>query len=195
VLTLESILATPMPPRGSGIPRDHAGRRTSRSTRTTVPGAPIHAVIGVWHRGADTFYVRRSMDMTNYPGVWSLPSIKYDPASPWDAADLDEATWFFHRLSMQRLGGAAVTVERFLYEDTSDMNPMGVDVTLRLYEITIGEGIRLEPSYYVESAWMMPEVYERESAGQPCGQCLRMWSDWAWLHGITDRPFVPTPAA
>lgn len=27
------------------------------------------------------------------------------------------------------------------------------------------------------------------------GQCLRMWSNWAWLHGITDRPFVPTTAA
>lgn len=33
---------------------------------------PIHAVIGVRHRGSLTYYVKRSLAMPNYPGVWSL---------------------------------------------------------------------------------------------------------------------------
>ena len=40
---------------------------------------PIHAVIGVRRAGGATFYVRRSEYMENYPGVWSLFSIQYDP--------------------------------------------------------------------------------------------------------------------
>jgi hypothetical protein len=155
-------------------------------------GPPIHAVIGVRHVGPSTWYVRRSALMANYPDVWSLPSVRYDPKAFVDPEDLVAAGERFARLSEERLGGAEIRVGRFLVEDASDMNPMGVDVTLRLYEIDIAEPLITNPDFYVESSWMSPEEYERASAGQPCGQCLRMWSDWAWLNGITDRPFVPT---
>ena len=45
----------------------------------------LHAAIGVWHRGSQTFYVKRSAQMQNYPLVWSLLSIQFDPAA--DAED------------------------------------------------------------------------------------------------------------
>lgn len=152
---------------------------------------PIHAVIGVRHDGPKTWYVKRSMKMENYPGVWSLPSIRCDPADLRNPSDLSVAQANFDRLSAQRLGGAPLKVRRFLLIDTSDMNPMGVDVTLAMYEIEAPEDLDLVREFYVDSAWMMPADYELASAGQPCGMCLRMWSDWAWLNGITDRPFVP----
>lgn len=156
--------------------------------------APIHAVIGVRHDGPLTWYVRRSDGMANYPGVWSLPSIQFPAADLPDVGDLDAVAGHFSRLSAQRLGGVDLRVLGHLTSGSSDMNPMGVDVTLHLYRIEFAEEPSLDPAYYVEAGWLSPVGYELRSAGQPCGLCTRLWSDHAWLTGITDRPFVPRVA-
>jgi len=153
--------------------------------------APINAVIGVRHEGPLTWYVRRSDLMANYPGVWSLPSIQFPVSDLPDVHDLDVVTGHFSRLSAQRFGGIDVEVLEHLTSGSSDMNPMGVDVTLHLYRIALSEEPSLDPAYYVEAGWLAPDEYERRSAGQPCGLCTRLWSDHAWLTGITHRPFVP----
>lgn len=158
-------------------------------------GRPIHAIIGVRHDGPSTWYVRRSSMMANYPNVWSLPSIQYDPEAFADGGDLEHAAGLFSDLSDQRLGGVPIQVDSLLTSGSSDMNPMGVDVHLRLYRISLGAEPVLEPSYYVDAEWMSPRRYEEASAGQACGLCLRLWSDFAWLSGITDRPFVARPAS
>lgn len=158
-------------------------------------GRPIHAIIGVRHDGPSTWYVKRSSSMANYPDVWSLPSIQYDPEAFSDATDLENAAGLFSDLSDQRLGGVPIQVDSLLTIGSSDMNPMGVDVHLRLYRISLGAEPVLEPSYYVDAEWMSPRRYEEASTGQACGLCLRLWSDFAWLSGITDRPFVARPAS
>jgi len=159
-----------------------------------VTGKPITAIILVQQAGGITWYVKRSPTMANYPDVWSLPSIQYDPVDFEDPNDLQRASELANALSAQRLGGIPVKVLRFLTEGTSDMNPMGVDVTLRLYEIDLMPTPELNPEFYVDQEWMSPERYQEASTGQPCGLCLRLWSDFAWLSGITDRPYVPTVA-
>ena len=158
-----------------------------------MAGIPIHAVIGVRHDGPSTWYVRRSEEMANYPGVWSLMSIQFAPDDMPDPKDLDVAAGHFARLSEQRLGGVPIDVVDHIVTGSSDMNPMGVEVTLHLYKITLPSEPVLDSRYYVDSGWLSPEEYERRSAGQPCGLCLRLWSDHAWLTGLTDRPFVPRP--
>jgi hypothetical protein len=155
-------------------------------------GRPITAVIGVRRNGASTFYAKRSARMTNYPGVWSLFSIQYLPEELPDPADLAAAGVLFERMSSERLGGIPVAVSRYLTAGSSDANPMKVDVTLRVYEIDFGAEPILHPDFYDEARWMSAEEYQTASAGQPCGLCLRLWSDYAWMAGITDRPFVPT---
>jgi hypothetical protein len=128
--------------------------------------------------------------MANYPGVWSLPSIQFVPGDLPEATDLDVVAGHFRRLSAERLGGVPVRVLEHLTSGSSDMNPMGVDVTLHLYRIDLPEEPILDPRFYVASGWLAPAEYEERSAGQPCGLCTRLWSDFAWLSGITDRPFV-----
>ncbi len=155
---------------------------------------PITAVIGVRHDGPLTWYVRRSERMANYPGVWSLPSIQFAPVELPDIHDLDRVSGHFSRLSAERLGGVPVEVRRHLTSGTSDMNPMGVDVTLHLYLIDLPEEPTLDPAFYVESGWLDAAEYDDRSAGQPCGLCTRLWGDYAWLTGIADRPFLARPA-
>jgi hypothetical protein len=157
-------------------------------------GAPIYAVIGVRRNGPSTYYVKRSAFMANYPSVWSLMSIQHAPNEMLDPYDLYEASVYFERMSEQRLGGAALRVSRYLTAGASDANPMNVDVTLKLYELEFDEEPRLNPRYYEAARWMSAAGYEAASAGQRCGLCLRLWSDYAWMAGYTDRPFVPTPA-
>ena len=152
----------------------------------------IRAVIGVRRRGAETLYVKRSKRMTNYPGVWSLFSIQHAAEELPDRHDLVAAARRFEAMSRQRLGGVPVEVERFLIDGSSDRNPMGIDVDLSLYEIDFRREPVLDPSFYTEARWMTAAEYETASVGQPCGLCLRLWSDYAWLAGFTDRPFVPT---
>jgi hypothetical protein len=151
----------------------------------------IHAVIGVRRAGGETFYVRRSEHMENYPGVWSLFSIQYDPASVADVTDLEAVTPLFKAMSAQRLGGVPVRVQSYLTSGSSDQNPMGVEVTLHLYEIEFGAEPRLNERYYTDGAWLKAKDYEQRCAAQVCGLCLRLWSDYAWMMGYTDRPFIP----
>ena len=154
-------------------------------------GRPINAVIGVRRRGGSTYYVRRSDEMENYPGVWSLFSIQYEPSDLADVRDLDAAQPLFDAMSAQRLGGVPVRISRYLTSGSSDLNPMNVDVTLHLYEIEFDEEPHLNPRYYTASDWLDADEYEDRCAEQVCGLCLRLWSDYAWLSGYTDRPFVP----
>jgi hypothetical protein len=152
---------------------------------------PIHAVIGVRHKGPMTYYVKRSMEMQNYPGVWSLFSIQYKPEEFRDPTDLEAATRLFQEMSAERLGGVPVRVKEYLTEGASDENPMNTWVNLQLYEIDLPTEPVLNPRYYTDADWLSPEEYEYRCADQRCGLCLRLWSDYAWCMGITDRPFIP----
>ena len=154
-------------------------------------GRPIDAVIGVRRSGGSTFYVQRSEHMENYPGVWSLFSIQHDPVTLPDVTDAAAAQSLFDAMSAQRLGGVPVRVKSYLTSGSSDMNPMGVEVTLHLYEIDFDEEPVLNERYYTAGAWLTAEEYEERCAEQVCGLCLRLWSDYAWLQGFTDRPFIP----
>jgi hypothetical protein len=153
---------------------------------------PIHAVIGVRRRGDSTFYVKRSMEMSNYPGVWSLFSIQFSPEELPDPRSLGPTVnRLFAKMSNERLGGVPVEVESYLTSGSSDDNPMGVDVHLHLYEIRLADEPRFDARYYTDGAWLRPEEYELRCADEICGLCLRLWADYAWLHGLADRPFAP----
>lgn len=154
----------------------------------------IHAVIGVRRSGHRTFYVRRSESMDNYPGVWSLFSRQYDPSTIADMRDVRSVAPVFEDMSAQRLCGAPLRVKSFLTSGSSDRNPMGVMVTLHLYEIELDDEPVLNQLYYTDKAWMTAAEYEIAVAGKPCGLCYRLWADYAWLKGYTDRPFVPRGA-
>jgi hypothetical protein len=152
---------------------------------------PIHAVIGVRHNGPSTFYVKRSQEMGNYPGVWSLLSIQHQPEELADAEDLTAAARLFERMSEERLGGVPVKVQKYLTTGASDENPMNTWVSLQLYEIDLPHEPTLNPRYYTAGEWLSPAEYEERCAEELCGLCLRLWSDYAWIMGITDRPFIP----
>ena len=150
----------------------------------------LHAVIGVRYSGNRTFYVKRSRKMANYPGVWSLPSIQFERKQLPDPTNLFTVRNLMEKLSRERLGGFPIEVRSFLTAGDSAENPVGKHVFLYLYKIEMPREPRLNPDYYTEAAWLTAREYEQRSAGEPCGLCLRLWSDYAWMSGITDRPFV-----
>lgn len=162
------------------------------NNRFTRP--PLHAVIGVWHRGDVAYYVRRSEKMENYPGLWSLFSTQFLPEELTDAKDLSAAQRLMERMSYERLYGEPVTVMDHLISGDSDDNPIGRHVYLHLYEIELEKEPRLNLDFYTEGAWLTPGEYEQRTAGLRCGLCLRLWSDYAWLAGISDRPFIASEA-
>jgi len=129
--------------------------------------------------------------MENYPGVWSLFSTQYDPASVEDVTDLEAVRPIFEAMSLQRLGGVPIRVKSYLTAGSSDKNPMGVNVTLHLYEIELDEEPRLNKRYYTDGVWLSAAEYEERCAEEVCGLCLRLWADYAWMKGYTDRPFIP----
>lgn len=151
----------------------------------------LRAVIGVRFRNHLTYYVKRSESMENYPGVWSLFSTQFDPNELGDPEDLTRVQRLMEEMSKERLGGVPIIVKRHLTSGDSDDNPINKHVYLHLYEIELPEEPRLNPDYYAAGEWLTPEEYQRRSANQKCGLCLRLWSDYAWMAGITDRPFVP----
>lgn len=151
----------------------------------------LHAVIGVWHKDNLTYYVKRSEKMENYPSVWSLLSIQFDSMELSDPADLSKVQAFMESLSEERLGGVPIATKQHLISGDSSDNPFDKHVFLHLYEIELRKEPRLNPDYYTDSVWLTPEEYENRSANQRCGLCLRFWSDYAWMAGISDRPFVP----
>lgn len=151
---------------------------------------PLQAVIGVWHHGDATYYVKRSEKMENYPGLWSLFSIQFQPEELPDPEDLSSVEPLMQKMSEERLCGQPVTVKSHLVAGDSDDNPIDKHVFLHLYEIEFEKEPKLNPDYYEAGEWLTPEEYERRSAGGKCGLCLRLWSDYAWLAGLSDRPFV-----
>jgi hypothetical protein len=122
-------------------------------------------------------------------------SIQFAPAWLTDPNDLSKAQSLMEKMSAERLGGVPITVKRYLISGDDPDSPVGQHVHLHLYEVELLEEPRLNPRYYTEAAWLTPEEYERLSADQTCGLCLRLWSDYAWLAGISDRPFVSKPVA
>lgn len=153
---------------------------------------PLHAVIGVVHDGARTFYVRRSTAMKNYPGVWSLLSIQYDPSELPDPLDLEAARPIFKRMSVERLGGVDVTVLKHLTSSTCSDNPMDQRVILHMYELNLATAPALNPMFYDAACWMLPDEYREKSQATNCGLCLRMWSDYCVRMRLVDTPFAPT---
>lgn len=157
-------------------------------------GGAIDAVIGVRRDGHRTWYARRSHDMSNYKGVWSLPSIKFEPTTMPDPMDVAAAQPLFDLLAAERLGGVPMRVMRHLTSGSSDANLMGVDVTLHLFEVEMPQDPILNPRYYLDQGWMTAAEYQEAARGQPCGLCTRLWGDFAWLNGWADRPFLALPA-
>ena len=147
----------------------------------------LHAFIGVWYKNDLTYYVKRSEKMDNYPNVWSLMSIQFDPIH-----DLAPVQLIMEKMSKERLGGVPIHAKELLICGDSANNTFNKHVHLYLYrvEFDFDEEPILNPDYYSDSAWLTAEEYEERSAGQPCGLCLRLWSDYAYLAGITDRPFI-----
>ena len=155
----------------------------------------LHAVIGVRFGPGRTFYVKRSGKMANYPSVWSLLSIQFDPIELPDPDDLPKVQEFMESMSKERLGGVAISTKGFLTSGNSTDNPFGKHVHLYLYEVEFSREPVLNPDYYTDAAWLTPEEYEERSAGQRCGLCLRLWSDYAWMAGLSHRPFIPNREA
>lgn len=145
----------------------------------------LHAVIGVWYRDGKTYYVKRSSQMENYPNVWSLLSIQFDPNSDSKIQEL------FELMSEERLNGAKLKVKEHLTSGDDPDSPVGQHVHLHLYELELLEEPKLNSKFYTDARWMTPAEYQDASVGQKCGLCLRLWSDYAWLAGLSDRPFVP----
>lgn len=146
--------------------RDHLGTKI------------LHAVIGVWYRGAKTFYVKRSEKMQNYPGAWSLFSIQYDPSEMPDSLDLDVAQRLMERMSHQRLYGAPIRVTSFLTASTCTNNPINKIVNLRLYGVAFDREPKLDADYYVDAAWLTQGQHVERRGSAMCGSCTRMW--WSW---------------
>lgn len=138
----------------------------------------LDAVIGVWYRGARTYYVKRSLHMQNYPGAWSLFSIQFDPDEFPEPFDLKAAQRVMERMSAQRLHAAPIRVTRFLTASTCTNNPIDKIVRLRLYRVEFDAEPALNPEYYTDGAWMTAEEYAERRADATCGSCIRMWSDY-----------------
>ena len=107
----------------------------------------IHAVIGVWTRGDQTYYVKRSLRMQNYPGVWSLLSIRFNSHELERREDLAAVQQFMERMSKERLGSVPLRVEKYLTSGDSDRNPYDTHVYLHLYEVALLRAPQLNPDF------------------------------------------------
>jgi len=151
----------------------------------------INAVIGVWFKDGQTFYVKRSQAMENYPNVWSLLSIQFTPEELPDFTDLAATEKVMERMSQERLGGVPVRLIHYLKSARCSDNSMQVPVTLHLYQIELGTEPKLNPEYYVDSAWFTPEEYMKASENATCGLCMRMWSDYCYQAKVSKIRFAP----
>lgn len=145
--------------------------------------SPIRAVIGVSYRGdarLTTYYVRRSEQMENYPGVWSLPSIQHEAGELRDPHDLRAAQEIFTRMSQERFYAAPVAVFAHLIAGSSDENPMGRMVHLNLYRVGFLEEPMLNPRYYTSSAWLTNGQFVGRTmlTPLPCGLCTKLWQQY-----------------
>jgi hypothetical protein len=151
----------------------------------------IDAVIGAWFKDGRTFYVKRSARMQNYPNAWSLISIQFSPSEFPDFTDLSKAQNLIERISEQRLGSVQVRLMRYIKSARCSDNPMQVPVTLHLYQIELESQPKLNPQYYVDSAWFTPEEYMKAAENTTCGLCMRMWSDYCYQSGLSKTRFAP----
>ena len=151
----------------------------------------IEAVIGAWLKDGRTLYVKRSGRMENYPNVWSLLSIQFTQEELPDFTDLAAAEKLMERMSEERLGGVPVRLIHYLKSARCSDNPMQVPVTLHLYQIELDSEPKLNPEYYVDSAWFTPEEYMKASENATCGLCMRMWSDYCYQAKVSKIRFAP----
>jgi hypothetical protein len=151
----------------------------------------LHAVIGVRAIGRETWYVKRSPTMANYPGVWSLLSIQHGEDELPDVTDLAAAMTLFRRMSQERLGGVPLVVTGHLTSGTCTDNPMQVRVVLHLYAVSFQAEPVLDPAFYTEGAWMLPSAYVAAAEGQTCGLCMRLWSAHSVRVGLAAMRFAP----
>ena len=150
----------------------------------------IEAVIGAWLKDGRTLYVKRSGRMENYPNVWSLLSIQFTPEELPDFSDLAAAEKVIKKMSEERLRGVPVKLVHYLKSARCSDSPMQVPVTLHLYQIELSGKPKLNPRYYVDSAWLTPEEYLAASADSTCGLCMRMWSDYCYQSGLSKVRFA-----
>jgi hypothetical protein len=155
----------------------------------------IHAVIGVWYQDGKTFYVRRSAKMENYPNVWSLLSIQFNPSTFAHDTDCKVVQPLMEQMSRERLGGAGIRVVKYLSSSHCFQNPMNKDVYLHMFDVELDDLPKLNPDYYADCAWLTPEEYSERSQGGTCGLCLRMWSDYSVRHRLAKRAFAPALVA
>ena len=151
----------------------------------------IDAVIGVWYKDGRTYYVKRSAEMQNYPNVWSLLSIQFKPEQLPDFTDLEAAQKIMERMAEERLGGVPVKLTGYVKSSRCSDNPMHIPVTLHMYRIELEREPELNPRYYVDAAWFTPEEYMKASEKATCGLCMRMWSDYCYQMGLSEKRFAP----
>lgn len=139
----------------------------------------LHAAIGVCFSGDLTYYVKRSDKMENYPSVWSLFSIQFNPEKI-NSENLGHVQQLMDKMSYERLMGTPVSVIKRLTSGNSDRNPYGIDVHLYLYRIEFLTRPRLNPDYYTDAAWLTDEEYEIKTADMACGLCTKLWANYTW---------------
>lgn len=149
----------------------------------------LHAIIGIWKRGLKSYYLKRSENMENYPSVWSLFSIQFNPVQLPDPSDLVQAQSIMDLISAERLNGAPTKVIEYLTSDDSDTNPINTHVFLHLYLVELDTEPELNPDYYEEGAWLTFDEFEEKTRESGCGSCTRMWWDHAFLRRWVQRPF------
>src|SRR3569832_1603956 len=137
--------------------------------------SPIRAVIGVDFRAPKTLYVLRSQNMQNYPGVWSLPSIRHAPEELPDPLDLGAAAKIFNRLSDERYAGTPIRVRQHLPTGRSAQNPMQRMVELALNRISFSEDPLLYKWFYPQSSWLTQHEFDLKTvlSPLPCGLCIK----------------------
>lgn len=128
--------------------------------------------------------------MENYPDVWSLLSIQFDPRQV-DYSDIDQVQRLMDHMSAQRLGSVPVRVLNLIGSGTCGNNPINKRVFLHMYLVYMELEPNLNPSYYVDAKWLTPEEYMERSKEAPCGLCTRMWSDYSYAHGLSSERFAP----
>ena len=95
------------------------------------------------------------------------------------------------KMSLQRLGDAPIRVREFLTAGEARNTSIGHFVHLDLYRIDFDAEPILNPDYYTEGRWMDFDEYASAVAGSPCGLCVRLWTDHAYLLGLCSHPFLP----
>jgi hypothetical protein len=125
--------------------------------------------------------------MENYPLVWSLFSIRHEPSELVAPENLRVVTTYMNRMSAERLGGVKVAIKGLLISGDQSSERIRRHVFLHLYEIELAHEPRLNPEFYVDGAWMTSEEYVTRCADQPCGLCLRLWANYAWMESDEER--------